>query len=127
MEEGPSGARAETKKRASPATVANSAARAKSERDAGELAPRRARRQGEARQDADDGGERREVAGYQFRRQGGAWVDVRYGASMATTNISRGSERFRSLAADFPEVGRISARLPGTVIVLLRGRAYRID
>ena len=70
--------------------------------------------------------EKRSVAGHEFRRRDGQWVDVRYRESMATASYRRGSEGFRALVADVPEIGRVAEQLPGTVIVVARGRAYRI-
>ncbi|HEX7177655.1 MAG TPA: zf-HC2 domain-containing protein [Pyrinomonadaceae bacterium] len=71
--------------------------------------------------------ETRFVAGHEFRRQGNAWVDVNYRSSMSTVSVRRGSDSFRSLAADIPEVGRAAGQLPGTVVIVARGRAYRIN
>lgn len=71
--------------------------------------------------------ETRAVAGYSFRRQDGAWVDARLSASTAASVVRRGSERFRTLAADFPELNQITSQLSGTVVVSLGGRAYRIN
>lgn len=75
---------------------------------------------------ADTDAPTRAVAGRTFRRQGGAWVDTAYRAGAATVNVTRGSEQFRALAADEPVIGRVAAQLGGEVIVVVRGRAYRI-
>jgi hypothetical protein len=91
------------------------------------LAASRKRSSGPARGAGGASAERRVVEGHEFRRQGGAWVDMRYSSSMSTVKVRRGSESFRSLVADIPEVGRAAAQLPGTVIIVARGRAYRID
>lgn len=69
--------------------------------------------------------ERRSVSGRQFVRRGGAWVDTAY-RSQATTNVRRGSEQYRSLVADEPELRDIANQLGGEVVVVLKGRAYRI-
>lgn len=69
--------------------------------------------------------ETRGVAGRQFRRQGDAWVDTAY-RSQAVTVIRRGSEQFRSLVADEPELARIARELGGQIVVVWKGRAYRI-
>ncbi len=68
----------------------------------------------------------RTVAGRQFRRQDGAWIDTAYRSGAAATNIRRGSEGFRALIADEPAIGQIARQLGGEVIVVWRGRAYRI-
>jgi hypothetical protein len=67
----------------------------------------------------------RTVSGKQFLREGGIWVDVTYNSSTATTNISRGSENYRSLIADEPGLKAIAEQLSGEVIVVWKGRAYR--
>lgn len=81
-----------------------------------------------ARDRADDesGAETRTVAGRRFRRQGGAWVDVNYRPAMAMTGVRRGTEGYRALVADHPELGRIAEQLGGEVIAVIGGRAYRI-
>lgn len=87
----------------------------------------RKRSTGPARGAGGASAETRSVDGREFRRQGGAWVDVRYSSSMSTVKVRRGSESFRAIVADIPEVGRAAEQLPGTVIVVARGRAYRIN
>ena len=57
--------------------------------------------------------------------QGKAWIDSAYQASRSTTNVSRGSEQFRSLLADEPGLRAIVQRLSGEVVVVWKGRAYR--
>lgn len=87
----------------------------------------RARRSGEpSPEDAPGMGATRSAAGHRFRRQGGAWVDVRYDDNMSTTNVRRGTEQFRSLSADLPELERVADQLDGEVIVVIGNRAYRI-
>ncbi len=71
--------------------------------------------------------ETRSVAGRKFYRRNDAWVDANYRDSMATATYRRGSEGFRALVADVPEIGRIAEQLPGTIVVVARGRAYRIN
>jgi hypothetical protein len=74
----------------------------------------------------DDEADIRTVSGRRFRRQGGAWIDTAYQSSAATTTVSRGSEQFRALVADEPGIRAIAAQLPGEVVVVWKGRAYRI-
>jgi hypothetical protein len=40
--------------------------------------------------------------------------------------MTRGSERFRALVADEPEIRQIAEQLSGEFIVVWKGRAYRI-
>jgi hypothetical protein len=68
----------------------------------------------------------RAVAGHRFRRDGGAWVDVNYKSSMSSTGVRRGTDAYRALVADIPEIGRVAEQLGGEVVVVVRGRAYRI-
>lgn len=68
----------------------------------------------------------RNVGGRRFRRQDGAWVDTAYRPAQATVSIRRGSEQFRVLVADEPELRRIADQLGGEIFVVWRGRAYRI-
>lgn len=75
---------------------------------------------------SESSGETRSVAGRQFRRQSGAWVDTAYQASTSLTNVTRGSEHYRALVADEPELRRVAEQLGGEVIVLWKNRAYRI-
>lgn len=110
------------------------AAKSSPARGGGLSASRRARGEGEqakgeqARRedDAGRGGETRSVGGRRFRRQGDAWVDTAYRPAQATVNVGRGSEQYRSLVGDEPGIGRIAAALGGEVVVVWKGRAYRI-
>lgn len=70
--------------------------------------------------------ETRTAAGHRFRREGGAWVDVNYKPSMRSTGVRRGTEGYRALVADVPEVGRVAEAIGGEVIVVVGGHAYRI-
>ncbi len=68
----------------------------------------------------------RSVAGHRFRREGKAWIDVAYNPSQATVNVKRDSEQYRALIADEPGIGGIAEQLGGQVILVWKGRAYRI-
>ncbi|MBA2524679.1 MAG: hypothetical protein H0V18_02690 [Pyrinomonadaceae bacterium] len=74
----------------------------------------------------DDTADTRTVSGRRFRQQGGVWIDTAYQSSTATTTLVRGSEQFRALVADEPGIRAIAAQLPGEVVVVWKGRAYRI-
>lgn len=94
-------------------------------------ASRRGRSSGEQRERGEDDevvrvGDARSVAGHRFRREGGAWVDVNYKSSMASTGVRRGTDAYRALVADIPEIGRVAEQLGGEVVVVVKGRAYRI-
>jgi hypothetical protein len=70
--------------------------------------------------------ETRTVSGKRFIRRDGAWVDSAYSASTATTNVKRGSEQYRALVADEPGIRNFADQLGGELIVVWKGRAYRI-
>ncbi len=72
------------------------------------------------------GEETRTVGVREFRRLKGAWVDTAYRAGQATTVVRRNSEQWRALVADEPELRRIADALGGEVVIVWRGRAYRI-
>ena len=74
----------------------------------------------------DDDAETRSVAGRKFRKDDGIWTDTAYDSSTRTVNMARGSEQFRALVADEPAIGTIAEQLDGQVIVVWKGRAYRI-
>lgn len=70
--------------------------------------------------------ETRNAGGRRFRRQGSIWVDIAYEAGRSTTDVARGSEQYRALVADEPGIGSIAEQLSGEVIIVWKGRAYRI-
>jgi hypothetical protein len=70
--------------------------------------------------------ETRTIAGRRFRKERGIWIDTAYDSGTATVNMARDSEQFRALVADEPGIGTIAKQLDGEVIVVWKGRAYRI-
>ncbi|HET7286016.1 MAG TPA: zf-HC2 domain-containing protein [Pyrinomonadaceae bacterium] len=88
--------------------------------------PRGQRDDDTTEKDKNDAGETRTVAGRQFRKQGGSWIDTAYSSVRVTTNLTRGSEQYRALIADEPGIKTIADQLDGEVIVVWKGRAYRI-
>lgn len=70
--------------------------------------------------------ETRKVGGHNFRRVGDAWVDAAYNSQMPTIQITRGSEQYRALIADEPDIRRVASQLGGEFIIVLKGKAYRI-
>ena len=75
---------------------------------------------------ADQDAEIREVAGRRFQRQGNTWIDLDYDAGRSAMTVVRGSEQYRVLVADEPGIRTIAERLAGEIIVVWKGRAYRI-
>ncbi|HKS08511.1 MAG TPA: hypothetical protein VJS13_03125 [Pyrinomonadaceae bacterium] len=80
----------------------------------------------ERAQEQKDDAETRTVAGRRFRKERGIWTDTAYDSSTRTVAMARGSEQFRALVADEPEIKKIAEQLDGEVIVVWKGRAYRI-
>jgi hypothetical protein len=80
----------------------------------------------EVEKDKNDAAETRTVAGRKFRKQGGVWIDTVYSAPRVTTNLTRNSEQYRALIADEPGIKTIADQLDGEVIIVWKGRAYRI-
>jgi len=68
----------------------------------------------------------RSVAGRQFRKQEGVWIDTAYDKSRSVTTYHRDSESYRSLIADEPAIKTIADQLGGEIIVVWKGRTYRI-
>jgi putative zinc finger protein len=66
------------------------------------------------------------IAGRRFRKTGSVWTDVAYNSSQGSTNVTRGSEQYRALIADEPEIRTIAEQLKGEVIVVWKGHVYRI-
>jgi hypothetical protein len=83
------------------------------------------RTRGEAR-DADESAETRSVSGRRFRKTSSGWVDTAYDSSKSITNVARGSEQYRALVADEPSIRNIAEQLIGEVVVVWKGRTYRI-
>ncbi len=68
----------------------------------------------------------RVVAGRRFRKQGGVWIDTAYDSSKEITTVARGSEQYRALVADEPEIKIIADQLEGEILVVWKARTYRI-
>lgn len=90
------------------------------------LRPASRARAGVASADKDDAAETRSVAGRNFRKQRGIWIDTAYESSNSPTTLARGSEQFRAFVADEPAIKTIADQLDGEIIVVWKGRAYRI-
>jgi hypothetical protein len=78
---------------------------------------------GAARSESEKAPETRSTGGHKFRRQGNAWVDSKFKSSMSITNVARGSDAFRALDSG---VRSMAEQLGGEVIVVSKGKAYRI-
>ena len=71
-------------------------------------------------------GETRSVAGRRFQKQNNVWIDTAYDASKDVVIVRRGSEQYRGLVADEPAIKTIADTLDGDIIVVWKGRTYRI-
>ena len=76
-----------------------------------------------ARRESENAPETRSAGGHKFRRQGNAWVDSKIKSSMSITNVARGSDAFRALD---PALRSMAEQLGGEVLVVSKGKAYRI-
>lgn len=70
--------------------------------------------------------ETKSVSGRTFQKRGEIWIDTAYTSPRSTTNIARGSEQYRALVADEPDIQTIADTLKSEFIVVWKGRAYRI-
>ena len=70
--------------------------------------------------------ETRSVAGRRFQKRGAVWTDSDYDSSKPVTNVARGSEQYRALIGDEPSIREIADQLAGEIIVVWKGRTYRI-
>jgi hypothetical protein len=71
----------------------------------------------------DNKSESKQVSGKTFRRIGGTWFDSAYG-SQPQTNVSRGSADYKKLDDGLQNIGN---SLSGNVVVLWKGKAYKIQ
>ena len=67
--------------------------------------------------------ETRSAGGRKFKRQGSAWVDVKFKSSLPLRRISRGSGEFDELDSGLRSIAQ---QLGGEVIVVWKGKAYLI-
>lgn len=68
----------------------------------------------------------RTVAGRRFQKKGGIWIDTAYNSSQGITTLTRGSEQYRAVVADEPAIKTIADELDGEILVVWKGRTYRI-
>jgi hypothetical protein len=66
----------------------------------------------------------RTVGGRKFKRQGNVWIDEKLKSSMSIKTISRGSDEFEKLDGGLRS---ISQQFNGPVVVVWKGKAYRIQ
>jgi len=101
----------------------NVAAANRSVNEARPSAPKTEDVRAEKRTTSGEESETRSVGGHKFRRQGAAWVDTKFKASMSLKSISRGSEEFTALDSGLRSIAQ---QVGGEVIIVWRGKAYLI-
>ena len=111
--------------RRSAAVTASRAKRAEPFMVSPQAAGRSVQRDDAADKDKNDA-DTRTVAGRHFRKQDNVWIDTAYKSSQSTTDVRRGSEQYRILVGDEPEIKQIADQLGGEIIVVWKSRAYRI-
>ena len=80
----------------------------------------------EEAKDTEAAAETRSVAGRRFRKSGRVWIDTDYDSSKPIMTVARGSEQYRVLVADEPSIRTIADQLDGEIVVVWKGRNYRI-
>lgn len=75
------------------------------------------------RDGADEAPQTRSVGGRKFQQRGNAWVDVKFKSSMSVRNISRGSDDYDDLDSGLRSIAQ---QLSGEIVVVWKGKAYRI-
>jgi len=91
----------------------------------GLMASERGRREGKEDGSKNES-ETKTIAGRHFQKRGNIWMDTGYNSSMPTLTVSRGSESYRALVADEPGIRAIADQLDGDIVVVWKGKAYRI-
>ena len=72
---------------------------------------------------SEEASQTRSVGGRKFKRQGNAWVDAKLKSSMSIRTVARGSEEFDKLDSGLRS---IATQLKGEIVVVWKGKAYRI-
>ena len=68
-------------------------------------------------------GSKRYVGGKSFEQRSGVWYDLNYNGQ-STTNVRRGTQEFRNLDSGLRS---IADNLRGSIVVIWKSKAYRID
>lgn len=82
-----------------------------------------ARKSEGARPTSEEAPETRSVGGRKFKRQGNAWVDSKLKSSMSIRTVARGSQEFDKLDSGLRSIAK---QLSGEIVVVWKGKAYRI-
>jgi hypothetical protein len=82
-----------------------------------------ARKSAAPRNTTEEAPETRSVGGRKFKRQGNAWIDSKLKSSMSVRTVGRGSEEFEKLDSGLRSIAK---QLSGEIVVVWKGKAYRI-
>lgn len=82
-----------------------------------------ARKSSGTRSSSEEAEQTRSVGGRKFKRQGNAWVDSKLKSSMSVRTVGRGSEEFENLDSGLRSIAK---QLSGEIVVVWKGKAYRI-
>ena len=85
--------------------------------------PVAARKSAGALSASEEAPETRSVGGRKFKRQGNAWIDSKLKTSMSVRTVRRGSEDFDKLDSGLRSIAN---QLSGEIVVVWKGKAYRI-
>jgi hypothetical protein len=72
-------------------------------------------------------GARRTVLGKQFEMRGGIWTDMTWKSAMTPTVVQAFSDEYLALARANPQAAKYFAALGDQVIVVIGGKAYRVQ
>jgi hypothetical protein len=112
----------ENKVEASKSAPPSSGVAAASRRGVGELRAE-ARKSAGTGSSSEEAPETRSVGGRKFKRQGNAWIDSKLKSSMSVRTVGRGSEEFDKLDSGLRSIAK---QLSGEIVVVWKGKAYRI-
>jgi hypothetical protein len=82
-----------------------------------------ARKSAGTRSSSEEAPETRSVGGRKFKRQGNAWMDSKLKSSMSVRTVGRGSEEFDKLDSGLRSIAK---QFSGEIVVVWKGKAYRI-
>lgn len=85
--------------------------------------PLAARKSAATGSSSEEAPETRSVGGRKFKRQGNAWIDSKLKSSMSVRTVGRGSEEFDKLDSGLRSIAN---QLSGEIVVVWKGKAYRI-
>ncbi|HUF03365.1 MAG TPA: hypothetical protein VMM38_04240 [Aridibacter sp.] len=104
-------------------TVTQAAEEAKPSDTAAERAARKDKAELGTLMEKKEAGSKRQLGGKSFEKRDGVWYDSAY-KGQSTTNVRRSTTQYRALDSGLRQ---ITDKLSGTVVVVWKSKAYRID